>query len=368
MSRSDVADELFTLLAAGHENHRNAIGVGRSSDCAGHPGRSVAVGPMRSTRAARTCCRQPSTRCSANRPVIDGAARQVIAPTMPLGQWMIPHGYTVQVDIPLTHQKRLPGSGTGFDPDRFLSESPDLYSWVPFGGGNPALPGRSVREHGDERGPCGRCCVSSIFVPTDGARGGGCTAAASHSRQAQAARAVVHRAGSCCRIGRQGATSAGHPRLLSGRERGPWRARSSSPSTVTCRSCRCRSGRTHPPPTAGQVRIAVRAAGVKLRRPSRPGRPLSRGTEAARRRRLRSGRDHRGRRRRRISSTGRGAGIRRHPIRRIRGDRQCAGGPMPFRLPDALSFEQGARDTGQLRHRVGGVARLRIAKVGRAGC
>jgi cytochrome P450 len=69
-----------------------------------------------------------------NRPVIDGAARQVIAPTMPLGQWVIPHGYTVQVDIPLTHQHAYPDPDQ-FDPDRFMESSPDLYSWVPFGGG-----------------------------------------------------------------------------------------------------------------------------------------------------------------------------------------------------------------------------------------
>jgi cytochrome P450 len=69
-----------------------------------------------------------------SRPVIDGAARQVIAPTMPLGQWVIPHGYTVQVDIPLTHQNAYPDPDR-FDPDRFMESTPDLYSWVPFGGG-----------------------------------------------------------------------------------------------------------------------------------------------------------------------------------------------------------------------------------------
>jgi len=58
-----------------------------------------------------------------NRPVIGGAARQVIAESMPLGQWVIPHGYTVQVDIPLTHQNAYPDPGR-FDPDRFLEASP----------------------------------------------------------------------------------------------------------------------------------------------------------------------------------------------------------------------------------------------------
>ena len=53
---------------------------------------------------------------------------------MPLGQWVIPHGYTVQVDITLMHQNAYPNPER-FDPDRFLDASPDMYSWVPFGGG-----------------------------------------------------------------------------------------------------------------------------------------------------------------------------------------------------------------------------------------
>jgi cytochrome P450 family 138 len=70
------------------------------------------------------------------RPVINGAARQVVAEEMPLGQWVIPCGYTVIVDIALTHlQDSTFSEATRFDPYRFINGVPDSYSWVPFGGG-----------------------------------------------------------------------------------------------------------------------------------------------------------------------------------------------------------------------------------------
>jgi cytochrome P450 len=142
MSRSDLADELFTLLAAGHETtatqlawaverlrrHPNALS--RLVDEVDAGGSDLLQATINEVQRSR--------------PVIDGAARQVIAPTMPLGQWVIPHGYTVQVDIPLTHQNAYPEPDR-FDPDRFMESSPDLYSWVPFGGGT-------------------RCCLGAAFA------------------------------------------------------------------------------------------------------------------------------------------------------------------------------------------------------------
>ena len=132
MSRSDLADELFTLLAAGHETtgtqlawaverlRRNPNVLSRLVDEVDLGGSDLLQATIHEVQR--------------NRPVIDGAARQVIAPAMPLGQWMIPQGYTVQVDIPLTHQHAYPDPER-FDPDRFRDASPDMYSWVPFGGG-----------------------------------------------------------------------------------------------------------------------------------------------------------------------------------------------------------------------------------------
>jgi len=132
MSRSDLADELFTLLAAGHETTATQL-AWTVERLRRHPG--VLSRLVDEVDAGGSDLLQAIIHeVQRSRPVIDGAARQVIAPDMPLGQWVIPHGYTVQVDIPLTHQNAYPDPDR-FDPDRFLTESPDMYSWVPFGGG-----------------------------------------------------------------------------------------------------------------------------------------------------------------------------------------------------------------------------------------
>jgi hypothetical protein len=132
MSRSDVADELFTLLAAGHETTATQL-AWAVERLRRHPG--VLSRLVDEVDSGGSDLLQASiNEVQRSRPVIDGAARQVIAPTMPLGQWVIPHGHTVQVDIPLTHHNAYPDPDR-FDPDRFLGEGPDLYSWVPFGGG-----------------------------------------------------------------------------------------------------------------------------------------------------------------------------------------------------------------------------------------
>jgi cytochrome P450 len=132
MSRSDLADELFTLLAAGHETTATQL-AWAVERLRRHPG--VLSRLADEVDAGGSDLLQATIHeVQRSRPVIDGAARQVIAPDMPLGQWVIPHGYTVQVDIPLTHQNAYPDPDR-FDPDRFLTDNPDMYSWVPFGGG-----------------------------------------------------------------------------------------------------------------------------------------------------------------------------------------------------------------------------------------
>jgi cytochrome P450 len=78
------------------------------------------------------------------RPVIDGSARKVVAPSISLGPWVIPRGHTVAVNISLTNQNEaVYRDAAAFNPVRFLGANPDTYSWVPFGGGT-----RRARERG----------------------------------------------------------------------------------------------------------------------------------------------------------------------------------------------------------------------------
>jgi cytochrome P450 len=76
------------------------------------------------------------------RPIIDSVSREVTAPSIQLGPWIIPRGHVVIVNIALTHENDAAfADALAFNPDRFLSTSPDFYSWVPFGGGTRRCPG-----------------------------------------------------------------------------------------------------------------------------------------------------------------------------------------------------------------------------------
>jgi cytochrome P450 len=66
----------------------------------------------------------------------------VAAPSIVIGPWVIPRGYTVAVNIALTHLNgTVYEDAEAFAPDRFAGANPDLYSWIPFGGGNRRCPG-----------------------------------------------------------------------------------------------------------------------------------------------------------------------------------------------------------------------------------
>jgi cytochrome P450 len=70
------------------------------------------------------------------RPVIELVGRRVLAETVELGRWVIPRGYNVLVSIALVHDdESVFPNARAFDPARFLDGKPDLYQWIPFGGG-----------------------------------------------------------------------------------------------------------------------------------------------------------------------------------------------------------------------------------------
>jgi cytochrome P450 len=71
-----------------------------------------------------------------SRPVIDLVGRQVKVDTLHLGRWTLPKGYPVLVSIDLLHDdEAVFPDPRAFDPSRFLGAKPDLYQWIPFGGG-----------------------------------------------------------------------------------------------------------------------------------------------------------------------------------------------------------------------------------------
>jgi cytochrome P450 len=134
MSRSEVADQLLTLLAAGHETTATTL-AWMVERLRRHPGvlqRLVAEGDAGGDelRAATLIEVQRV------RPVIEMTSRQVRAEHLRIGRWTMPRGTVVTACISLLHDdESLFPSPQVFDPDRFVGARADTYGWIPFGGG-----------------------------------------------------------------------------------------------------------------------------------------------------------------------------------------------------------------------------------------
>ncbi len=133
VDHGDVADELLTLLVAGHETTASALAwsverlrrhpevLHRLEDEARGDGNALRLATAEETLRVR--------------PVINFTARLTMQP-FELGEWRIPPGTAVVCGIAMMHRDdRLHASASRFNPDRFVGKKPDTYSWIPFGGG-----------------------------------------------------------------------------------------------------------------------------------------------------------------------------------------------------------------------------------------
>jgi cytochrome P450 family 138 len=134
MTQQHIADELLTLLAAGHETTATTL-AWAFERIRRHP--AILYRLAREADAGDSKLRQATIlEVQRTRPVIDTVERQVKAPAYALGDWVIPRGHTVMAAIDLVHHAdSVFPNAASFDPDRFLGVNPDTYSWVPFGGG-----------------------------------------------------------------------------------------------------------------------------------------------------------------------------------------------------------------------------------------
>jgi cytochrome P450 family 138 len=134
ISRHDMADELLTLLGAGHETTASTLGwaferlrrhpdiLARLTEEADTEDNELRQATILEVQRART--------------VIDLAGRRVAAPMFELGEWRIPRGYSIVVSITQLHSDPdVFPEPTRFDPYRFVGTKPPTFSWVPFGGG-----------------------------------------------------------------------------------------------------------------------------------------------------------------------------------------------------------------------------------------
>ncbi|GAA5173420.1 cytochrome P450 [Pseudonocardia eucalypti] len=134
MSHSDIADQLLTLLAAGHETTATTM-AWAVERLRRHP--SVLAELVDEVDAGGHALREATIlEVQRTRPVIDGVGRQVKADHLRIGRWTVPRGYNIVVAISLVHEdEAVFPDAKAFDPGRFVDAKPDLYQWIPFGGG-----------------------------------------------------------------------------------------------------------------------------------------------------------------------------------------------------------------------------------------
>lgn len=134
ISRHDMADELITLLGAGHETTASTLGWAFER-LSRHPEILARLAEEADTEDSEL--RQATIlEVQRARTVIDLAGRRVAAPTFELGQWRIPRGHSIVVSITQLHgDPDLFPEPKRFDPYRFVGAKPPTFAWVPFGGG-----------------------------------------------------------------------------------------------------------------------------------------------------------------------------------------------------------------------------------------
>lgn len=133
MSHQDVSDELLTLLGAGHETTASTLGWAFER-LRRHP--AVLAELVKENDEGGNEFRQATiVELQRNRTVIDFSGRHVKAPYFDLGDWRIPHGYTVMiaVDNVQNNAEAFPNPER-FDPYRFMGTRTPT-AWIPFGGG-----------------------------------------------------------------------------------------------------------------------------------------------------------------------------------------------------------------------------------------
>ncbi len=133
VDHGEIADELLTLLVAGHETTASTLAwsverLRRHPEVLGR----LETEARGDGNALRLATAEEVLRV---RPVINATARLVMKP-FEIGGWRLPPGSRVVTGIaPLHHDDRFHERAGRFEPDRFVGRKPDTYAWIPFGGG-----------------------------------------------------------------------------------------------------------------------------------------------------------------------------------------------------------------------------------------
>jgi cytochrome P450 len=133
ISGPHIADEMVTLMAAGHETTASAL-AWTVERLRRHP--RLLSRLTEEVDAGGSELRQATIwEVLRTRPVLNATMR---TPTkrIRLGDWVIPEGTTLIISIQLAHllEENFPDAES-FNPDRFVGANPKPFAWIPFGGG-----------------------------------------------------------------------------------------------------------------------------------------------------------------------------------------------------------------------------------------
>jgi cytochrome P450 len=134
MTNAELRDELFTMLAAGHET--TATGLAFAFELLLRTPRVLVRLREELEHGEDDAYLDAVVKETLRlRPVLDAAERTLTAPRTVAG-WELPPGVKVYPGIALVHMREdLYPRPREFRPERFLQEGAESYSWLPFGGG-----------------------------------------------------------------------------------------------------------------------------------------------------------------------------------------------------------------------------------------
>lgn len=133
ISDDHIADELLTLLAAGHETTATTLAwtverLRRHPRLLSRLTAEVDAGGTELTQAT-------IWEVQRTRPVIEATIRMA-RQRIRLGEWVIPENHNIIASITMAHQSEDNfAEPETFNPDRFLGSNPDTHTWIPYGGG-----------------------------------------------------------------------------------------------------------------------------------------------------------------------------------------------------------------------------------------
>ena len=190
MSRRDIGDELLTLLAAGHETTASTLGWAFER-ISRHP--DVLARLVAEADTDDNTYRQATIfEVQRNRTVIDFIGRRVETPSYQLGEWVVPHGYSIMVSLSQLHENPdIFPDPERFDPQRFIDAKPNTFAWVPFGGGTRRCVGAAFANM--EMDVVLRTILRHFTIQTTNAPGEKCHFRGVAYTPKEGGRVVVHR-------------------------------------------------------------------------------------------------------------------------------------------------------------------------------